>query len=105
MGLVQPDTYAAGIRRRYQDLPAEVHSWVETLLGAQVSAVRNMHGGFSPGVAAVVSAETGPDLFIKAVGGAVNADALRFYRAERDATLRIPRSRASWCRQHGPTST
>jgi hypothetical protein len=88
---MQPPTYAAGVRQRYEDLPVEVHAWVEQRLGEPVVRVRDQVGGFSPGVAAVVTGRDGGSFFVKAVGSAVNADAVRFYRRERDAALRLPR--------------
>jgi hypothetical protein len=87
---MQPSTYAAGVRRRFEDLPPTVIAWVEGELGGSIRSVRNASGGFSPGVAAVVASAEGAELFVKAVGSGVNADALRFYRAERDVALRMP---------------
>ncbi|MBA3528800.1 MAG: aminoglycoside phosphotransferase family protein, partial [Propionibacteriaceae bacterium] len=58
-------------------------------LGEQADTVRDMHGGFSPGVAAVVSTGNRA-LFVKAVGSAVNAESLRLYQVEREVTSRIP---------------
>lgn len=86
---MQPPSYAAGVRRRYLDLPAEVHAWVNAQLGEPADTVRDMHGGFSPGVAAVVSNRI-RSLFVKAVGSAVNAESLRLYQVEREVASRIP---------------
>lgn len=90
MCAVQPSTYAAGVRRRYEDLPRAVQQWVETQLGSAVVEVRNAAGGFSPGVAAVVTGGSGAQLFVKAVGSEVNAEALRLYRTEREVSARLP---------------
>jgi hypothetical protein len=86
---MQPDTYAAGIRRRYRTLPDEVRAWVEVQLDGPVVSVRDVRGGFSPGVAAVVSSERS-GIFVKAVGSSVNADAIRFYLQEAEVTGRLP---------------
>jgi len=86
---MQPSTYAAGVRRRYEDLPGVVQQWVDSQLGSPVVDVRNATGGFSPGVAAVVTGTTGEQLFVKAVGSHVNAEALRLYRAEREVSGRL----------------
>lgn len=87
---VQPASYAAGVRGRFQDLPSAVVEWVAGELGGPVTAVRNAVGGFSPGVAAVVSSPSGRALFVKAVGAATNAEAVRFYSRERDAAAQLP---------------
>ncbi len=86
----QPVTYAAGIRRPYLDLPEPVRAWVEEVLGEPVARVEDKRGGFSPGVAAVVSGASGRSLFIKAVGSAVNPDAIRMYQEEQQHSARLP---------------
>ncbi|HYP44087.1 MAG TPA: aminoglycoside phosphotransferase family protein [Propionibacteriaceae bacterium] len=91
MGAMQPATYAAGVRRRFEDLPPAVISWVADQLGGAVVSVQNQVGGFSPGAAAVVTGATGQAVFVKAVGSTVNAGALDFYRAERELAARLPR--------------
>lgn len=90
MAAVQPASYAAGVRRRFEDLPPPVVDWVAVQLGGPVARVRPRVGGFSPGVAAVVTGTSGQALFVKAVGAAVNADALAFYRAELLTAARLP---------------
>lgn len=86
----QPETYAVGVRRPYLDLPAVVRAWVERTLGEPVVEVADKQGGFSPGVAAVVTGAGGRSLFIKAVGSAVNPDAIRMYREEQQHSARLP---------------
>ncbi|MFC7624225.1 phosphotransferase [Microlunatus sp. GCM10028923] len=85
-----PATYAVGVRRPYLDLPAEVRAWVDRTLGEPVAEVADKQGGFSPGVAAVVTGAGGRSLFIKAVGSAVNPDAIRMYREEQQHSARLP---------------
>ena len=87
---MQPPTYAAGVRRLFEDLPAAVTQWVAGQLGGPVEEVRNVHGGFSPGVAAVVRSATGRALFVKAVGSHVNAGSVTFYRREGEQSARLP---------------
>lgn len=87
---MQPATYAAGVRRPFEDLPPVVTAWVAEQLGGDVTGVRNVTGGFSPGVAAVVTNAAGRSLFVKAVGERVNPDSLAFYRVERDVAARLP---------------
>ncbi|GAB3761051.1 phosphotransferase [Microlunatus parietis] len=85
-----PVTFAVGVRRPYLDLPAEVRAWVDRTLGEPVVEVADKQGGFSPGVAAVVAGASGHSLFIKAVGSAVNPDAIRMYREEQQHSARLP---------------
>lgn len=87
---MQPDTYAAGVRRSYQSLPAEVQAWVAAQLGGPVVSVQNMSGGFSPGVAAVVASRD-TRLFVKAAGSAVNLESVRLYEQEGRVGARLPR--------------
>ncbi|WP_152362646.1 phosphotransferase [Microlunatus speluncae] len=86
----QPATYAAGVRRPYRDLPERVRAWVDEVLGEPVATVADKRGGFSPGVAAVVTGASGRSLFIKAVGSAVNPDAIRMYQEEQQHSARLP---------------
>jgi hypothetical protein len=87
---MQPDTYAAGVRQRYEQLPPAVHRWVEAQLGGSVVAVQNKVGGFSPGVAAVVSDRLGHEIFVKGMGSDVNPGAIGFYAREAEKGLRLP---------------
>ncbi len=86
----QPATYAAGVRRPFLDLPEPVRAWVAQTLGEPVATVADKQGGFSPGVAAVVSGASGRSLFIKAVGSAVNPDSIRMYQEEQQHSARLP---------------
>lgn len=86
----QPVTYAAGVRRPFHDLPEPVRAWVDEALGEPVTTVADKRGGFSPGVAAVVSGASGRSLFIKAVGSAVNPDAIGMYQEEQEHSARLP---------------
>lgn len=54
-----PSTYAAGVRLPFRQLPREVVGWIEHHLGAPVVDHEDRQGGFSPGVAAVVTAADG----------------------------------------------
>ena len=90
MDSMQPDTYAAGVRQRYEELPPAVHEWVALQLGAPVVSVQNKVGGFSPGAAAVVSDGHGHELFVKGVGSEINPDSVGLYTREADNGLRLP---------------
>ena len=87
---MQPDTYAAGVRQRYEELPPAVHDWVALQLGAPVVTVQNKVGGFSPGAAAVVSDGQGHELFVKGGGAGVNPDSVSLYTREAENGLRLP---------------
>lgn len=84
-----PDSYGAGLRLPYAELPAAVREWVEDRLPGPVVEVRDRRGGFSPGVAASVHTADG-GLFVKAVTDAINVDSLQMYRNERDRGARLP---------------
>jgi hypothetical protein len=58
-------------------------------LGEPAQQAQDMVGGFSPGVAAVVSGAT-RSLFVKAVGSAVNAESVRLYQLEAEVTSAMP---------------
>lgn len=85
-----PATFAAGVRLPFADVPAEVRAWVERVLGGTITRVDDKTGGFSPGVAAVVDTDRGARGFVKAVGTSINAEAVRFHRAEIAVMFRLP---------------
>jgi Ser/Thr protein kinase RdoA (MazF antagonist) len=89
-GGVHPPTYAAGVRLRFADLPGAVSSWVARVLGGEIVAAVDKQGGFSPGVAAVVTTSDGTSGFVKAVGTSINADSVMFHRAEAAVMATLP---------------
>ncbi len=85
-----PDTYAAGVRLPSRELPREVVAWLEGELGGRVVHHDDKRGGFSPGVASVITVESGRRAFVKAVGASINPDAIGFMRAEAAQAVRLP---------------
>lgn len=85
-----PATYGAGIRLPSRDLPPAVVAWLEAELGGRIVRHDDKHGGFSPGVASVVTSDAGTRAFVKAVGGAVNPQSIEFMRAEAAVAGRLP---------------
>lgn len=85
-----PDTYGAGVRLPSRDLPRAVVGWLEAELGGRIVHHDDKHGGFSPGVAAVVTTDTGASGFVKAVGTSLNPLSIDFMRAEAALAARLP---------------
>lgn len=71
-----------GVRMPYGIMPAAVHAWVESVLGAPVVEVRPRTGGMSPAVAASVRAANGATAFVKAVNADINPDTPAHFRHE-----------------------
>ena len=89
-GGVSPPTFAAGVRLPFAQLPAAVAEWVARTLGGSITDVVDKQGGFSPGVAAVVTTTSGARGFVKAVGTSINAESVQFHRAENAVMVRMP---------------
>jgi hypothetical protein len=66
---------ATGLRLEWAEIPDDVRSQIEDLLGGSVVEARSQTGGFSPGVAARLRLAGGGRAFVKAVGPRVNPDA------------------------------
>jgi hypothetical protein len=89
--LVHPPTFAAGVRLPFDKLPVAVRDWIAHALGGEITGADDKVGGFSPGVAAVVTTERGARGFVKAVGSSINAESVVFHRAENAVMARLPR--------------
>ena len=93
---------AAGVRVPYDDVPPEVHTWVEGVLGSPVAHATTQIGGFSPGVAARLLCADGTRAFLKAVSADANPDSPALHRREASVLhvlpqeLPVPRLRASY---------
>lgn len=79
------------MRLPFAELPDDVRSWVAHALGGEITAAEDKVGGFSPGVAAVVTTDRGARGFVKAVGTSINAESVVFHRAENAVMARLPR--------------
>ena len=83
---------AAGRRIDWAGLPEAVRGFVEESLGSPVVAACTQSGGFSPGVAARLTAADGSAAFVKACGTSLNPDSPRLHRAEIHALRLVPAS-------------
>ena len=73
----------------FTQLPDAVTSWIEQTLGGPITSVVDKQGGFSPGVAAVVTTDRAHG-FVKAVGASINTQSVEFHRAESSVMARLP---------------
>ena len=83
---------AAGVRLAWEGLPESVRAAVEGWLGSPIVAAVTQPGGFSPGVAARLTAADGQRVFVKAVCSTPNKDAPRFHRREAQIAAALPAS-------------
>lgn len=91
-GAVDVGPAAAGVRLSWPDLPEQVRSWVEGVLGAPVVHAVTQPGGFSPGVAARLRCADGTRAFCKAVSSLANPDSPQSHRAEARIAAALPES-------------
>ena len=95
-----------GARLDWTDLPRRVRSEVERWLGSEIVSAVTQPTGFSPGVAARLTAGDGRRVFAKAVGPEPNADAPAFHRREIGIAACLPDSTPSprllWSYDEGP---
>jgi len=73
---------AVGVRRRYDEVPARVHRWVEAQLGSPVVEAHEQAGGMSPGCATRLVTADGAAGFVKAVGPELNPMTPGMFRHE-----------------------
>lgn len=86
---VPPD--ATAVRPDWSALPRDVRlSGVEAHLGAPVTGVRPMRGGFTNAFAAVVTAANGDTAFVKAVSGVDNPVIARSFQREAQINEALP---------------
>ena len=95
-----------GARLDWTDLPRRVGSEVERWLGSEIVRAITQPTGFSPGVAARLTAADGRRVFAKAVGPQPNADAPAFHRREISIAANLPDAAPSprllWSYDEGP---
>ncbi len=80
---------ASGQRLHWEDLPDHIRVAIEAEFGPVVGA-RTMTGGFSPGMAARLTLESGETIFAKAVSSVQNEIAPRFHRREIQLASHLP---------------
>jgi hypothetical protein len=82
-----------GARISWRDVPASVQHAVEVWSGHEISAVEARAGGFSPGVAAILTTSDGRRVFVKAAGPTPNEYAPRIHRREIAISQQLPASK------------
>lgn len=85
-------TSASGVRIGWADLPHEVRSAVEAIVGGAVIEAVSQVGGFSPGTADRVRTAEGRRAFVKAVSPAQNERSVALHRQEARVTAALPAS-------------
>ena len=90
----EPAPFAAGVHLPWAEVPRHVQEWVAGVAGGEPERVRDLSGGFSPGAAALLSCPGG-DLFVKAVGLALNPNSPGMHRREAVISSALPTSRCS----------
>ena len=79
-----------GVRLDWADMPERVRSRIERWLGGTVVGAATQPTGFSPGVAARLTAESGRRVFVKAVGPEPNVVSPRLHRREISVVTALP---------------
>jgi hypothetical protein len=74
-------------------VPDPVKAWAAALGGGEPTAVRDLHGGFSPGAAARLEFPRGA-VFVKAVGAELNPESPELHRREAIVSASLPASPA-----------
>ncbi|MFI9839583.1 phosphotransferase family protein [Nonomuraea sp. NPDC051941] len=83
--------HATGGRRiTWAEVPAEVRTAIEKLLGSKVVGAAGQPGGFSEGVAARLRLADGGRAFVKAASSLVAPGVARFHRREIEVSRRLP---------------
>ncbi|GIJ78606.1 hypothetical protein SAMN05443287_10947 [Micromonospora phaseoli] len=77
-------------RLRWAELPHDVRSAVEEILGDRVVEAVSQSGGYSPGTADRIRTASGRRAFVKAVSPAQNPDTPTMHRAEARITAALP---------------
>lgn len=78
------------IRPRWSDLPTSVRATLEARLNSRLAEVHGVTGGFTPGMASVLRADTGERFFVKATSPRPNPSAPDAYRREAQVAQALP---------------
>jgi len=78
------------VRLNWVDLPAHIHTEVETRLGARVVEAVSHSAGFSPGLASRLRTADGNDVFVKAVSGVATPHSVDIHRREARIAAALP---------------
>ena len=87
LGVLPPEY---GGRLGWADVPWRLRSEVEGWLGAAIVRAETQHGGYSPGVAARLTADNGRLVFVKAVGPEPRPDTPAMHRREARIVAALP---------------
>ena len=79
-----------GVRLDWADMPRRVRSEVERWLGGTIVGAATQPTGFTPGVAARLTADDGRRVFVKAAGPQPNADTPKAHRREISIVAALP---------------
>ncbi len=77
-------------RISWNDLPAHLQRWAETVLGSPVVRVEHATGGYSPGTTDALFCANDTAGFLKAVHPSINPHSPALLRAERHVTAQLP---------------
>lgn len=79
-----------GGRTEWREIPGEVRSAIEGIIGSPVVEAVNQVGGFSPGLAARCRLADGGRAFVKAVSPEQNPHSCRIHRREIEVASQLP---------------
>ena len=79
-----------GVRLDWADMPGRVRSEIERRLGGPVVRAVTQPTGFTPGLAARLTADDGHRVFVKAAGTQPNADTPKAHRREISIVAALP---------------
>lgn len=81
---------SGGSRLGWHEVPDDLRTAVETRFGGNVVASDSRSGGFSPGLASVLTFADGSRVFVKAVSAARNAQTVELIRDEQRVLAALP---------------
>jgi hypothetical protein len=91
-GTDPPKAAAAGVHLPWAQVPDRIQEWAAAVAGAAPHRVHDLPGGFSPGATTRLQFAGRPDLFVKAVGAALNPESPELHRREAVIAAGLPRS-------------
>jgi hypothetical protein len=84
--------FAAGVHLPWAGVPEPVRHWAYEIGGGEAHEVLDLPGGFSPGATTRLRFAVGPDIFVKAVGLALNQESPSLHRREATISRSLPPS-------------
>jgi len=81
---------AEGVRVHWEQVPPSIRAAIEERIGGRVVRSTTQPGGFSPGLAALLTAAGGRNVFVKAVSGRANPDTPGMHRREAEVVAALP---------------